>query len=128
MAEEDKIAASITRHFKTIFPFRMNHHETLFGGLALQWMDEVAFITATRFCRQRLVTVSSEKVDFLQPIQMGDFAEVVGKIDAIGNSSLKVLVEVYIEKMYEEGRQLAIRGVFSFVALGDDNKPEKIKN
>ncbi len=127
MVVEDRITNSITRHFKTIFPFRMNHHETLFGGFALQWMDEVAFITATRFCRQRLVTVSSDKVDFLLPIHMGDFAEVVGKIHHIGNSSLKVLVEVYIEKMYEDGRQLAISGVFSFVALGEDNKPEKIK-
>jgi len=36
---------------------------------------------------------------------------------------LKVKVEIYLEKMYEEGRELAIQGMFTFVALDDDKKP-----
>ncbi|MBV4492680.1 hypothetical protein HU760_019010 [Pseudomonas sp. RD9SR1] len=38
-----------------------NHHNTLPGGTALAWMDEVSFIAATRFCRLPLVTVSTER-------------------------------------------------------------------
>jgi acyl-CoA hydrolase len=34
-------------------------------------MDEVAFITATRFTRKRCVTVSSDKIDFTKPIPAG---------------------------------------------------------
>jgi acyl-CoA hydrolase len=30
----------------------------------MQLMDEVAFIAATRFARKRVVTVSSDKIDF----------------------------------------------------------------
>lgn len=59
---QDKIKNSVTRVSKVIFPTTTNHHSTLFGGTALAWMDEVSFITATRFSRKRLVTVSTEKL------------------------------------------------------------------
>jgi acyl-CoA hydrolase len=49
---------SETRVAKAVFPPSTNHHNTLFGGTALAWMDEVSFIAATRFCRLPLVTVS----------------------------------------------------------------------
>ena len=42
-----------TRLFKAVFPGETNHYDTLFGGTALQWMDEVAFIAATRFTREK---------------------------------------------------------------------------
>ena len=48
---EQRIKESVTSVTKTVFPGRTNHHNTLFGGDALAWMDEVAFIAATRFCR-----------------------------------------------------------------------------
>jgi acyl-CoA hydrolase len=51
-------------------------------------MDEVAFITASRFSRQKMVTVSSDKVDFKKPIPSGTFAELVGKVTMVGSSSL----------------------------------------
>ena len=41
----------------------------------------------------------------------------------VGNTSLKVEVEVFLEHMYSDGRELAIKGLFSFVAVGDDNRP-----
>jgi acyl-CoA hydrolase len=54
---QDRIDMSVTRTVKAIFPNTTNHYDTLFGGTALMWMDELAFITATRFSRQRMVTV-----------------------------------------------------------------------
>ena len=71
LTTEDKIQNSITRVFKAVFPNTTNHYDTLFGGTAMQYMDEVAFITATRFSRQKMVTVSSDKIDFKKPIPHG---------------------------------------------------------
>ena len=59
-----KIKLSETRIFKAVFPNTTNHYDTLFGGTAMHLMDEVAFITATRFTRKTCVTVSSERIDF----------------------------------------------------------------
>lgn len=41
----------------------------------------------------------------------------------VGNTSLKVEVEVFVEGMYEAGRERAISGAFSFVAIDDDKRP-----
>src|ERR1700712_388186 len=97
---EQRIQLSESRVFKAIFPDMTNHYDTMFGGMAMQMMDEVAFIAATRFSRKRMVTVSSDKIDFNHPIPAGTIIELVGKVVHIGNTSLKVLVEIYIEEMY----------------------------
>ncbi|HNP18179.1 MAG TPA: acyl-CoA thioesterase [Fulvivirga sp.] len=118
-----RIENSRTSIFKAVFPNTTNHYDTLFGGTALQLMDEVAFITATRFTRKRVVTVSSERVDFTHPIPAGTLVELIGKVIHVGNRSLKVQVDIFIEQMYSEDRTKAIHGEFTFVAIGEDKQP-----
>lgn len=126
MSTEGRIANSITRIFKAVFPNTTNHYDTLFGGTAMQLMDEVAFMTATRFSRKRVVTVSSDKIDFKKPIPAGTIVELVGKVIHVGNTSLKVLVEIYIEEMYSDYREKAVTGDFTFVAIDKDKKPIQV--
>lgn len=123
MTLEEKINASETRVCTTVFPFLTNHHDTLFGGKAMAIMDEVSFMAATRFCRKRLVTVSTDRIDFKKAIPSGSIIEAIARVDSIGRTSLKIRVEIYLEHMYEEGRELAIQGLFTFVALDENKKP-----
>src|SRR3954463_9478270 len=122
MTIEEKIKQSETRIFKAVFPNTTNHYDTLFGGTAMALMDEVAFICATRFARKRMVTVSSDKIDFTRPIPAGTIIELIGKVIHTGNTSLKVLVEIYIEEMYSDIREKAITGTFTFVAINEHKK------
>lgn len=112
-----------TSIFKAVFPNTTNHYDTMFGGTAMSLMDEVAFITATRFSRKKMVTVSTSKIDFDHPIPHGTIVELQGSISDIGNTSLKVLVNVFVESMYSNDRRLAIKGEFSFVAINENRKP-----
>jgi acyl-CoA hydrolase len=123
---EERIKLSETRIFKAVFPNTTNHYDTLFGGTAMHLMDEVAFITATRFARKRMVTVSSDRIDFNKPIPAGTIIELVGSISHIGNTSLKVLVEIFIEEMYSDARDKAITGTFTFVAVDEHKNPVKV--
>ncbi|WP_296149674.1 acyl-CoA thioesterase [uncultured Flavobacterium sp.] len=126
MTLQEKIDAAETHIFKAVFPNTTNHYDTLFGGTAMQLMDEVAFITATRFSRQRVVTVSSDRIDFKKPIPAGTFAELIGKVTHIGNTSMQVHVEIYVEKMYSLERERAITGNFTFVAVNENKEPISI--
>ncbi len=126
MTIEDRLKHSETRIFKAVFPNTTNHYDTLFGGTAMHLMDEVAFITATRFSRKRMVTVSSDKIDFTHPIPAGTIIELIGKVVHVGNTSLKVLVEIFIEEMYSFERKKAITGTFTFVAIDTSKTPVKI--
>lgn len=121
-----KIKAAETRVFKVVFPNTTNHYDTLFGGMAMYLMDEVAFITATRFSRKKVVTVSSGKIDFKQPIPADTIIELIGKITRVGRTSLDVEVEIVVEEMYNDTRKQAIKGIFTFVAIDEHKKPVPI--
>jgi len=114
---------SIISQFKVVFPNALNNHETLFGGEALKWMDEVAYIAAVRFTRKKMVTVCTDKIKFLQPIKPGSIVEIVGKVIKVSAVKIDVLVEIYMEEMFDEKRLKAISGVFTFAAVNNKNKP-----
>ncbi len=126
MTTEERIEQSKTKIFKAVFPNTTNHYDTLFGGTAMQLMDEAAFITATRFSRQRMVTVSSDRIDFKKPIPAGSLVELSGKVIHIGNTSLKVQVDIFIEQMYSNHREKAVTGEFTFVAIDENKNPMKV--
>ena len=126
MTKKERIQKATTHIVKTVFPNTTNHYDTLFGGTALQWMDEVAFITATRYSHQRFVTVSLDRTDFNKPIPSGTLAELIGTVSKIGNTSIQIKVEIYIEQMYEDHRELAIEGLFTFVAIDENKNPVTI--
>lgn len=123
MTFEERVKLSETRVCSTVFPFLTNHHDTLFGGKAMAIMDEVSFMAATRFCRKRLVTVSTDRIDFAKAIPSGSIIEAVAHVESVGTTSIKVKVNIYLEHMYEEGRELAIEGRFTFVALDENKQP-----
>lgn len=123
---EQKIEKSRTAIFKAVFPNTTNHYDTLFGGTAMQLMDETAFITATRFSRQQMVTVSSDKIDFKKPIPAGTIVELDGYVTYVGNTSLKVRVDIFVEEMYTDFREKAVSGEFTLVAIDENKNPIKI--
>ncbi|RAK66705.1 acyl-CoA thioesterase [Hymenobacter edaphi] len=121
-----RIAAAETRLFKAVFPNTTNHYDTLFGGTAMQLMDEVAFIAATRFSRKRMVTVSSDRINFRMPIPAGTIVELIGRIARIGTKSLDVAVDIHIEEMYSDVRLHAVSGTFTFVAVDEHKVPVSV--
>jgi acyl-CoA hydrolase len=123
---EEQVRFSETRQFKAIFPNTLNANETLFGGQAMQWMDEVAYITATRFTRQRMYTINTENIKFLKAVNPDSIVEVVGRVEKAGSVKLKVKVEIYVEEMYGKARDKAIEGVFVFAALDENKRPVRI--
>lgn len=123
---ERHIKLSETRQCKAIFPNALNANEILFGGQAMLWMDEVAYITATRFTRQRMVTINTENVKFLKVVNPDSIVEVVGVVLKAESVRLKVKVEIYVEEMYGNKRERVVEGIFVFAAVNQHKKPIKI--
>lgn len=123
---QTRIDAAETRIFKMVFSNTTNNYGTLFGGNAMQLMDEVAFIAATRFSRKKMVTVSSSQIDFKKPIPENTIIELIARIVRVGNTSLDIHVDIYKEEMYENRREQAIEGRFTFVAIDENKRPTKV--
>jgi len=124
---DERIIKSETNQFKIIFPNFLNDNGNLFGGIAMQWMDEVAYMTAIRYTKKKMVTVSCEKVKFLLAINSGKIVEIIGKVDKVKNFKIEIKVEIFIEEMYTNNRKKAVCASFIFAAINDTNKPIPIK-
>jgi acyl-CoA hydrolase len=123
---DDDYGLSETRQFKAIFPNTLNANETLFGGQVMQWMDEVAYITATRYTRRKMFTVNVENIRFHRAVTPHSIVEVVGRVEKTGPVRLRVTVEVFAEEMYGTKREKAIDGVFVFAAVDEDMRPLRL--
>jgi len=123
---QTRVADSTTRVTKLVFPHDTNHIHTLYGGTAMQWMDEVGFLVATRFSRQKVVTVSIDRVDFKVPIPEGSIVELVGKVIRVGNTSMTTRVQIFRESMFAGDQDLAVSAEMVFVAVGVDNRPVQL--
>ncbi len=116
-----------TQQYRVVFPKHLNSNGTFFGGEAMQWLDEVAFITATRYSRQRMITVKIENIRFIKPIMPNTIVEITGEIAKAGNVKLYIKIEVFSEDMYSRHREKAMEADFIFASCDDDLIPVPLK-
>ena len=109
-----------------IFPLDTNHHETMFGGKLMEYMDKVAAIAAMRHARMQVVTASTDSLDFLAPIQVGEVIEVEAFVTWTNRSSMEIYVTVNSENLYSGVRKTTVTAFFTFVALDDNGKPASV--
>ena len=64
-------AEKMTKMSRAIMPSMANFRGILFGGMLMEWMDEVAGITAKRFAGCEVATVAVEQIRFLKPVPVG---------------------------------------------------------
>ena len=109
-----------------VLPGNTNTHGTMFGGDVLALMDKTAAIAAIRFCRQLVVTASTERIDFRTPIRLGDIIEAVAQVIHTGRTSLIVKIDIYAEQPLSGERQRCTTGYYSFVSIDEQGKPRAV--
>jgi len=102
-----------------VFPDHCNHLGSLFGGQALAWMDKAAFLAASRFAGRTVVTARSDRIDFREPVKLGDIVELVATVTGVGRSSMTVRVSLLRESVPGAERKLATTGEFVMVAVDE---------
>jgi acyl-CoA hydrolase len=116
----------VERRTQLVFPQDANILGTLFGGKAVAMMDEVGAIVAMRACRKAVVTASIDRLDFKEPIRIGEFVEVIARIVKVGRTSLTAQVELWAEEPASGRRRLSTTGSFVFVAVDEHGTPTPI--
>ncbi len=110
----------------TVFPNHTNPLNTLFGGRVLELMDVSAAIACARFCRQVVVTASTEPIDFRNAIYVGEIIELKSRVAWVGSTSMIVRCEVHGENPLSGDRRLCTIGHLNFVAIGSDGQPTAV--
>lgn len=116
-------SASRTVMTQLIFPQDTNHHGTMFGGKVMELIDKIAAICGMRHARMQVVTASSDSLDFLAPIRLGDVIQLEAFVTRTHKSSMEVYVKVESENLYSGVRHTTVTSFLTVVALGEDGRP-----
>jgi len=106
-----------------VLPPDTNHHETIFGGKVLSYIDEIAAITAMKHCKSGVVTASIDSVDFLSSARVGDVLELEAVVSSTGRTSMEIYVRVQSMNLITGETKLTTESFLTFVAIDEAGKP-----
>ena len=109
-------------------PADTNPYGGVFGGWLMSQMALAAGSLASRTARGKCVVVAADGLSFTGAPSVGDEISVFAEIEKQGRSSLTIAVEAVARERAGERVFAVARGVFTFVALGDDDRPRAIAN
>jgi uncharacterized protein (TIGR00369 family) len=116
-ARESKV--SIT---ELMLPSHSNFGGKVHGGHILSLMDQIAFACASKHSQQYCVTASVNRVNFLNPIEVGELVTLKASINYTGRTSMVVGVRVESENITSGKRKHCNSSYFTMVAKGDDGE------
>lgn len=123
--EKRRVEESLVETIHIVRPNHLNGADRLFGGILMQWIDEVAGLVAKRHARTNVTTASVDNLRFLKGAYQNDVLVLIGRITYVGTTSMEVRVDTYVED--EEGLRRPInRAYFSMVALDENDRPVKV--
>ena len=96
------------------------------GGVIMKLIDVAGAVVAVRHCRSNVVTASIERLDFHQPIFIGDLVTFKASLNLAGRSSMEIGVLVESENLLTGEIRKTASAYLTYVALGKDRRPVQI--
>jgi uncharacterized protein (TIGR00369 family) len=119
------------RHSQTtitelMIPSYANFGGKIHGGIILSLMDKVAYACSTKHAGTYCVTVSVERVEFLQPVEVGELVSLHASVNYVGRSSMIVGIRVEALNVRTSVVKHTNSSYFTMVAKDDDDKPTEV--
>ena len=108
-------------------PGDINANGHIFGGWVLSQMDIAAGIVASREAHGAVATVAIEAMEFIQPILLHDIISIYARIERMGRTSMGIRIEVIADRNRGATQVKVTEGLFTFVALDENNRPRPVK-
>lgn len=99
-----------------MLPSHSNFSGKIHGGYILKLMDQIAFACASKHSGHYCVTASVNKVDFLNPIDVGELVTLKASINFTGKTSMVVGVHVESENIRTGQKKHCNSSYFTMVA------------
>ena len=88
-----KVSESVVETVHLVRPNHLNAAGRLFGGILMQWIDEVAGVVGKRHAHRNVTTASVDNLNFLKGAYQRDLLVLHGKMTYVGKTSMDVKVE-----------------------------------
>ena len=108
---------------QTMNPHDANPAGNVQGGVIMKLIDEAGGVAAFRHARGNVVTASIDRLDFLNPVFVGDFVTVKASLNFVGRTSMEVGVRVETENLATGERRHTSTAYLTYVALDSQGRP-----
>ena len=124
---DKKISDTGVETIHLVRPEHLNDAGRLFGGVLMQWMDEIAALAAMQYYEGNVVTGTVDSLVFIKGASKGDMVYLTARITYTGRKSIEVKVDVHVRHL--NGRmELINQAYFVMVALPkEDGVPVTLK-
>lgn len=119
-AESEAVMAEL------MMPQHANLMGNVFGGVILALVDRVAAVCAIRHSHRQCVTVSVDKVDFREPIHVGELITAFARVNFAGKTSMEVGVKIVAENVLTGEKRHTNSCYVTYVALDDTGRPTEV--
>ena len=107
-------------------PRETNANGDIFGGWLLSEMDLAGAILAGRIAKGRVATVAISSMSFLSPVPVGAVIGCYAHTLSVGSSSMRILIEAWIEGDHQTDSSKVTEGEFVFVAIDDQGNKRHV--
>lgn len=105
----------------------LGFHGNLFGGKCLQWIDSAAAAYSMQICdTPRMVTVKIDECNFEKPAKEGQLLKIYGKVEKIGNTSIRLHMEARSHSVYTGKQNIILSTKITFVRIDEAGDPVPI--
>lgn len=117
-----KVSDSQISITELMLPSHSNFSGKIHGGHILNLMDQIAFACASKHSGNYCVTASVNKVDFLNPIEVGELVTLKASINYTGTTSMVVGLRVISENIRTGKTKHCNSSYFTMVAKDEEGK------
>lgn len=109
-----------------MIPLDANPAGNVHGGVVVKIIDEAAGVVAARHSRSNVVTASIDRMDFHNPVFVGDVLFFKASLNLVGRTSMEIGVRVEAENVITGVVRHAASAYLTYVALDLNGKPREV--
>jgi acyl-CoA thioesterase YciA len=108
-------------------PADVNANGDIFGGWIMAQVDLAGAVLPSRIAKGRIATVAVNEFIFKQPVSLGDLLSFYARVTRIGNTSIRVHVEVYAERNPADLHVVKVtQADLTYVAIDGQGQPRPV--
>lgn len=119
------VGESIITMTELVLPQHTNQLGNLLGGQLMHWIDICAALAGSKHSERVCVTASVDKIDFREPIKLGDVVTLVASVNRAFNSSMEVGVKVIAQNFIKNKNVHTNSAYLTFVGVDNIGRPVK---
>ncbi|HTL70616.1 MAG TPA: acyl-CoA thioesterase [Candidatus Eisenbacteria bacterium] len=121
-----KVSESRTEMSQLMLPQHVNFGGVVYGGAILSIADSVAYVCAARHAGPRCVTASVDRVDFREPIKIGEVVTFLASVNYVGRTSMEIGIKILAEDVRTGKKRHTNSCYFTMVSLDEDDRPKEV--